>query len=262
MEPFESTFIGNEIFEPLPEVSKRLAEALEDTPPLRVSDGGVFRDGFNTELDQLRLLNRDGKSWIAQYQNRVREETGIKTLKIGYNRMFGYYIEVSKGQAELMPSTFQRRQTLVNGERFISPELKDYETKVLTAQDQIEALENELFTQLREEIAQHASRIMAVAQNIARIDAIQSLAQLAARQGYIRPQIDAEPILEIIGGRHPVIESANLAERFVPNDVYLDHQLERLHIITGPNMAGKSTFIRQVALITILAQIGSFVPAF
>ena len=261
LENLKASFLVNERFQPVPEVSDRLSVALKDNPPLRVNDGGVFREGFHPELDQLRLLTQDGKTWIAQYQNRVREETGIKTLKIGYNRMFGYYIEVSKGQASLMPPSFQRRQTLVNGERFISPELKEYETKVLTAQDQMEALENELFTQLREEIGQHASRIMAVAQSLARIDVIQSLAQMAARQGYIRPLISAEPILEILGGRHPVIESANLAERFVPNDVYLDHNLERLHIITGPNMAGKSTFIRQVALITVLAQIGSFVPA-
>ncbi len=257
----QAALIANEQIAPIPELTLRLAQALQDNPPLRVSDGGVFRDGFHEELDQLRLLSRDGKSWIAQYQNKVREETGIKTLKIGYNRMFGYFIEVSKGQAHLMPSTFQRRQTLVNGERFISPELKEYESKVLTAQDQIEALENELFVQLREEIGQYSSRIMAVAQSLARVDAIQSLAQTATRQGYIRPQVDAEATLEIIGGRHPVIESANLAEKFIPNDVYLDNNLERLHLITGPNMAGKSTFIRQVALLTILAQIGSFVPA-
>ncbi len=256
-----SSLIIQEKIEPIPEVTTKLAQALVDNPPLRISEGDVFREGFHPELDQLRLLSGDGKNWIAQYQNRVREETGIKTLKVGYNRISGYFIEVSKGQVHLMPDLFQRRQTLVNGERFISPELKEYESKVLTAQEQIEALENELFIRLREEISHYATRVMAVAQSIARVDAIQSLAQVAARHGYVRPLVDEGPLLEIRDGRHPVIESANLAEKFVPNDVHLDNELERLHLITGPNMAGKSTFIRQVALLTILAQIGSFVPA-
>lgn len=247
--------------DPLPEVVHAIETALSDEPPARISDGKVFRDGYCKELDELREISRDSKSWIARYQNQLREDTGIKTLKVGFTKMFGYYIEVSKGQADKMPSTFQRRQTLVNAERYLSPELKEYETKVLTAEDRITTLENELFQLLRTEIAKFGDRVMKIAQAIASVDVIQSLAKTARQQDYTRPVVDEGSSLHIADGRHPVIESSRLNERFVPNDTLLDDEKHRLLLITGPNMAGKSTYIRQVAHIGILAQIGSFVPA-
>ena len=246
---------------PLPELVDTISKAIVDEPPMKISDGKIFREGFHKELDELRLICQDSQAWISQYQSHLRENTGIKTLKVGYTRMFGYYIEVSKGQAEKMPDTFQRRQTLVNGERFITPELKDFETKVLTAEEKISEIETELFTLLRQEIAKFSDTIITNAQAIAQIDCLQSLAKVAKTYHYSKPIVDYSNTLEIIEGRHPVIESSNLSERFTPNDTYLDDDSNRLLLITGPNMAGKSTYIRQVALIVILAQMGSYVPA-
>jgi DNA mismatch repair protein MutS len=258
-----STFISQDEadLEPLPELVQLIERALVDAPPLRLSDGGLFREGFNRELDELRSINLDHKAWIARYQNHLREETGIRTLKVGYTKMFGYYIEVSKGQAERVPDFFQRRQTLVNAERFITPDLKNYENKVLHAEERIAAIESELFASLRQEVAKEAEKVLRTAKAVARLDCFQSLALVAARLGYIRPIVDQSGLLQIVGGRHPVIEAANLAETFVPNDTLLDDQSSRLLLITGPNMAGKSTYIRQVALIVIMAQMGAFVPA-
>ncbi|MDP1834600.1 MAG: DNA mismatch repair protein MutS [Chlamydiales bacterium] len=246
---------------PLPELTKLIGTALSDSPPLRISDGNVFREGFNAELDELRSLSRDGKSWLARYQTELRETTGIRTAKVGYNRMFGYYIEVSKGQTDNVPASFQRRQTLVNGERYITPELKTYETKVLTAEERTSTLEGDLFLALRDEVAKYAEQVSKLARNISVLDSLQGLAEAARCHGYVRPLVDESETLIIKGGRHPVIEGALLGEKFIPNDTELDNQFQRLHLITGPNMAGKSTYIRQVALITIMAQIGSFVPA-
>lgn len=246
---------------PLPDLTALLANALADDPPARVSDGNIFRDGFNRELDELREMCRDSKSWIFRYQNTIREETGLKTLKVGYNKMFGYYIEVSRGQAEKMPSTFERRQTLVNAERFITEELKTYESKVLTAEERMGALETELFNALRLQTAHYSEAIHNTASAIAQIDCLISLAKVARQNDYTRPILDSSSILQIVGGRHPVIENALQGEKFVPNDTLLDDEHARMMLITGPNMAGKSTYIRQVALIAILAQIGSFVPA-
>ncbi|MCP5508161.1 MAG: DNA mismatch repair protein MutS [Chlamydiales bacterium] len=249
------------LLNPLPEMTQLIARAIVEEPPARVNDGNIFNDGFNKELDDLREISRNGKNWIARYQANLRETTGIKTLKVGYNRMFGYYIEVSKGQADKMPDTFQRRQTLVNAERFISPELKDYESKVLTAEERIASIESELFANLRHEVSKYANTVLHVAQSLARLDCIQSLAALARQHGYVRPIVDSSDLITIKDGRHPVIEAANGSEKFVPNDTLLDDEKNRLLLITGPNMAGKSTYIRQVALITIMAQMGSFVPA-
>lgn len=245
----------------LPEMTTLIAKALVDEPPVRITDGGIFRDGFNKELDELRLISNDSKSWIANYQTELRERTGIKTIKVGFTRMFGYYIEVSKGQADRMPDTFQRRQTLANAERYITPELKDYEVKVLTAEDRIMAIENELFTALRLEISKYAKQVLSVAQALARIDCLRSFGEIARLNHYVRPLIDDSYTLNITDGRHPVIEGSNMGEKFIPNDTLLDGQNNRLLIITGPNMAGKSTYIRQVALITIMAQMGSYIPA-
>jgi len=246
---------------PLPEMTQLINRALSDTPPARISDGNLIKDGYNSELDQLRDISRNGKGWIAQYQNNLREATGIKTLKVGYNRMFGYYIEVSKGQADKMPSSFERRQTLVNAERFISPELKDYESKVLSAEERISAIENTLFQELKTEVSKYAQIVMKIATTLAQLDVLQSLAYIARQHDYKRPFVDSSESLTIKDGRHPVIEASTITEKFVPNDTLLDSDTQRLLLITGPNMAGKSTYIRQVALITIMAQMGSFVPA-
>lgn len=247
--------------ESLDQMVNLIAHAISDDPPLRITEGNIFRDGYHPELDELRLLCRDSQSWVSQYQTHLRDQTGIRTLKVGFTRMFGYYIEVSKGQAEKMPDSFQRRQTLVNAERFITPELKDFEAKVLTAEEKMAGLENELFTALRLEVAQYTSLILRTAQAIARVDCLASLALAAKKYHYTRPVVDYSQTLQIIEGRHPVIEAINLSEKFVPNDTLLDHNQNRLLLITGPNMAGKSTYIRQVALITIMAQMGSFIPA-
>jgi DNA mismatch repair protein MutS len=247
--------------ESFPELTHLIAKALVDEPPARLSDGMVFREGFHRELDELREMSQDSKSWLARYQSQLRESTGIKTLKVSYNKLFGYYIEVSRGQAERMPDIFERRQTLVNAERFITPELKEYESKVLNAEEKMSALENELFKQLRAEVTKYAMRVQTVAQALARLDCLKALAVAACENHYIRPIVDESSVLEIIDGRHPVVETINRAEKFVPNDTLLDDNLSRLLLITGPNMAGKSTYIRQVALITIMAQMGSFIPA-
>jgi DNA mismatch repair protein MutS len=262
LETVQAPLLSSELthLKPLPELTELISRALVDTPPLRVSDGNLFREGYHAELDQLRHLSRDGKSWLARYQTELRETTGIKTAKVGFNRMFGYYIEVSKGQTHLAPEHFQRRQTLVNGERYITPELKEYESKVLTAEERGAALENELFLALRDNVLQYAAQVEQIARSLARVDALQSLAEVARLHGYVRPLVDDSDVLQITAGRHPVIEGTLLGEKFIPNDTELDGQQQRLHIITGPNMAGKSTYIRQVALITIMAQIGSFVP--
>ena len=191
----------------------------------------------------------------------LREETGIKTLKVGFTKMFGYYIEVSRGQSDRMPETFMRRQTLVNAERFISPTLKDYESKVLTAEERMHAIESELFQDLRQKISQYAKKVISIAQAIGRIDCLSTLAEVAKKNNYCCPTVDEGSRLVIEEGRHPVIEQVCKQERFVPNETYLNDQEQRLLLITGPNMAGKSTYLRQVALIAIMAQIGSFVPA-
>lgn len=238
-----------------------IGHALVDEPPARLGEGKLFRKGFNAELDELADLSKNGKDWLAQYQTHLRETLDIKTLKVGYNRVFGYYIEVSKGQSDRMPNQFSRRQTLANSERFLSPELKAYEEKILSAEDRIAALENQLYTELRQQVAAFSEPVLRVATAIANIDCLQSLASLARDKGYTRPLVDESDTLDIAEGRHPVIEDANLSERFVPNDTQIDSDKQRCLIITGPNMAGKSTYIRQVALLSIMAQMGSFIPA-
>lgn len=243
------------------DVCRSIQEALVDEPPLRLGEGRTFREGFHPLLDELASLQRDSQGWLTAYQAQLREGAGIKTLKVGYNRVFGYYIEVSKGQTDRVPATFQRRQTLANCERYISPELKEYETKALNAEERMATLEAELFTQLRQQIAEAASRIVKTAQAIAYIDCLVALGELARERNYCRPTVDASDRLSIEEGRHPVIESPDIGERFIPNDTLLDRSAQQLIVLTGPNMAGKSTFIRQVALITLMSQMGSFVPA-
>ncbi|MFC2049124.1 DNA mismatch repair protein MutS [Chlamydiota bacterium] len=244
----------------LPALVERLQKALVDEPPVRISEGNIFREGFDAELDELRALMQGGKEWLARYQTTLKETTGIRNLKVSFNKIFGYYIEVSKGQAHQMPPSFERRQTLVNCERFISPDLKEYESKVLTAEERALGLEQELYLKLRGEAALHERSVFASARALAEIDALLSLAHAAHKYRYCRPVVDMSQRLSIIEGRHPVVEANGVRESFIPNDTTLDSN-ERMMLITGPNMAGKSTYIRQVALIVILAQMGSFVPS-
>lgn len=245
----------------LQDVVTLLKGALVEEPPIRVSEGNIFRSGYNNELDDLRNIAQNGKKWMADYQQRIKEETGIKTLKVSFNKIFGYYIEVSKGQAERMPESFQRRQTLVNSERFISPELKQFEDKVLHAEERQISLETDLFHDLRKNIITYYEQIMSNAAAIATVDCLLSLAHVARLHHYHRPLVDNSSVLYIKEGRHPIIEKVISQEKFVTNDTLLDSDHQRLMLITGPNMAGKSTYIRQIALIVIMAQIGSYVPA-
>ncbi len=263
LERYGSTLItqDREELKELPEIVDTIQRAIVDAPPLRLTDGNIFKKGFHPELDELRILRDDSESWIASYQTQLRESTQIKTLKVGYTKAFGFYIEVSRGQVDRMPDTFQRRQTLVNAERFITPELKEYEYKMLHAEERMASIEYDLFHALRKEVATHAQSVRRIARAIGRIDALLSLAKVAVQHNYTCPIVDSSDMFHIEQGRHPVIESTLKTDGFIPNDVFLDGSANRLLLITGPNMAGKSTYIRQVALIAILAQMGSFVPA-
>ncbi|MCX8063545.1 MAG: DNA mismatch repair protein MutS [Candidatus Hydrogenedentes bacterium] len=245
----------------LPEVIFCIENAIVESPPNSVSDGGVIKDGYNAELDRLRSLMRGGREWIASLQKKERERTGIQNLRIGYNKVFGYYIEVSKGQTSLVPPDYQRKQTLVNAERYVTPELKSREEEILTAEERSIALEEELFAKVRECVSKEARRIQSNAEALALLDVLQSLAEVASSLNYSKPVVDSSEEIEIRGGRHPVIETLLGPSSFVPNDTYLNTGDRRLMIVTGPNMAGKSTYLRQVALITLMAQMGSFVPA-
>ncbi|HSX14266.1 MAG TPA: DNA mismatch repair protein MutS [Chlamydiales bacterium] len=239
---------------------ENIIRALNENPPMRLSDGDVFKDSYDPELNQLRKLARESTNYLVNYQNTLREQTGIKTLKVGYTRAFGYYIEVSRGQSEKIPANFQRRQTLVNGERFITEELKAFEHQVLSAEERSKALEADLFEELRISCAKEALKIHQIAQKIAKLDCILSCAWVAFEKNLTRPIVDDSNMLDIKGGRHLIVEHMVGPNSFIANDTNLNEQ-EQMMLITGPNMAGKSTYIRQVALIAILAQMGSFVPA-
>ncbi|WP_413084579.1 DNA mismatch repair protein MutS [Thermaerobacter composti] len=241
-------------------LARRLRAALVDDPPTTVTEGGLIRDGFHPEVDELRRAMREGRDWIAALEARERERTGIKSLKVGFNKVFGYYIEVTRANRHLVPPDYERRQTLAGAERFVTPELKAMESKVLGAEERLAALEHRLFLELRQAVAAAIPRLQAVADALAELDVLASLAEAAARYDYVRPQIAADRRLRIKAGRHPVLDRV-LEGRFVPNDIDLDGREERVMLITGPNMAGKSTYLRQVALIVIMAQMGSFVPA-
>ena len=245
----------------LEEITGLIGRGIVENPPFVLRDGGIIADGYNAELDELREISREGKGFIARLEAQERARTGINSLKIRYNKVFGYYIEVTRTNLAGIPEDYIRRQTLANAERFITPELKDYEEKVLGAEERIVVLEYTLFQEIRELTAARGARIALTADRLAELDLIVSLAELAHDRGYCRPLIDNGDLIAIRGGRHPVIEAMDLRERFVPNDAALDNRENRLLIITGPNMAGKSTFMRQVALITLMSQIGSFVPA-
>lgn len=239
----------------------RLTAALMPSPPPTARDGGVIRDGYHAELDALRALRRDGSAWLAQLEARERARTGIDSLKVRHNQIFGYYLEVTKANAARVPPEYQRRQTLVNAERYVIPELLDLESKVTSADEKSRALEVRLIDELREAVVEHATRIQAHARRLAAIDVAAALAHAASRNGWTKPTIVAEPLLRLRDGRHPVVERRLPAQRFVPNDTDMDGGATRLALLTGPNMAGKSTYMRQVALIVIMAQMGSYVPA-
>ena len=244
-----------------PEVRTDVESTLVDEPPLVTTDGGLIRKGCNTELDEWRDLARGGKEWIAAYRAKEAERVGIPNLKVGFNKVFGYYLEVTAAQADKVPADYIRKQTLKNQERFITPELKEHEDKVLRAEEQANGLEQGLFEQLRERVAAECLRLKATAEILAQIDVLAGLAVLASNGDYCRPEITAEPILDLHESRHPVLDRLQPTGQFVPNDVHVGDDGGRVQIITGPNMAGKSTYIRQAALLTIMAQMGSFVPA-
>ena len=246
---------------PQPELADEIIRALNDELPLTISDGGIIRTGYHAGLDELRSAASEGKGWLADIQNREQERTGIKSLKVKYNSVFGYYIEVSKSNLSLVPEDYVRKQTLVNAERFITPELKELESKILGAEEKAKALELELFQQLRQMALEHTLEIQNTARQIAVLDVISAFAECARERRYVRPVISEDDKLIIKGGRHPVLELNMQSGNFVPNDCLLDGDLHRMMLITGPNMAGKSTYIRQTALLTIMAQIGSFLPA-
>jgi DNA mismatch repair protein MutS len=249
--------------DPVSDVRDKILSAISGEPPVNLADGGAIRDGFHPELDELRSLSHNSRQFIAAIESRERSRTGIQSLKVRFNNIFGYYIEISKANLQLAPADYERKQTLANAERFTTPELKELETKVLSAEEKILALEREIFQQIRAFAASHAERIKSAAAFLAELDLSANLAQVAVENRYKRPRFSGSGEMRIDAGRHPVIEKLTErdAVRFIPNDLYLHSSHEYIGVITGPNMGGKSTYLRQAALILILAQMGSFVPA-
>jgi DNA mismatch repair protein MutS len=247
----------------IPELRDRILTAIAEEPPANLADGGTIRPGYHTELDELRDISRNSRQYIAQIEARERGRSGIQSLKVRFNNVFGYYIEITKSNLHLAPSDYERKQTLVNAERFTTPELKDLESKILDAEEKMLALEREIFQELRQFAAEHAARIRHTAAAIAELDVTCALAQVAAESRYVRPDFSDSGEIRIVAGRHPVIEklAEREAARFIPNDLYFDTESQFIAVITGPNMGGKSTYLRQAASIVILAQMGSFVPA-
>ena len=247
--------------EPLDEVAALIAAAIHPDPPIAVSEGGIIRDGYSPEVDSLRAARTDGRGWIASFEAQEKTRTGVRSLKVGYNRVFGYYIEVTNSNLAQVPADYQRKQTLAGAERYVTQELKEKEQLVLGAEERLAALEYDLFSGVRTHVAGHLSSIMKTAGALAAADALAALAEAAARENYVRPQVDDGLGLEIVAGRHSVVEKVLPPGEYIPNGAHLDAEEDRLLIITGPNMAGKSTYLRQVALICLMAQVGSFVPA-
>lgn len=246
--------------DPCSDVGELLERALSDEPPATLAHIGVIREGYSEELDAVLDSSREARDWIAQLESVERERTGIKNLKVGYNKVFGYYIEVTKSNIDLVPEEYIRKQTLVNAERYITPEMKEYESLVLNAEEQIREIESKLFKELCQLVAEHASRLLGTARALARLDVVGSLAETASIKGYVRPEVVEADVIEIRDGRHPVVEEFLPGTRFVPNDTVYEES-ERIRIITGPNMSGKSTYLRQVALIALMTQMGSYIPA-
>ena len=245
----------------LEDLCSLLKSAIRDEPPIAMKEGNIIRDGYNEEVDKLRRAKSDGKDWLAKLENEEREKTGIKNLKIKYNKVFGYYLEVTNSYKSMVPDYYTRKQTLANAERYITPELKELEDMILGAEDKLYALEYELYCGVRDQIASQVDRIQRTAKAVAWLDTFTSLALVAERNGYVRPNINEKGVIDIKDGRHPVVERMIPNGTFISNDTYLDDKKHRISVITGPNMAGKSTYMRQAALIALMAQIGSFVPA-
>ncbi|MCM8529640.1 MAG: DNA mismatch repair protein MutS [Lentisphaeraceae bacterium] len=237
-----------------------IEKAIHEEPPITIKDGGIIRDGYNDDLDKLRQGSSKGKEWLLKFEADEKVRTGIKTLKVRYNKVFGYYIEISKGQVQHVPENYMRKQTLVNAERFITPELKEIENSVLGSEDKSRALEYELFQEIRTQIVEHTSKIQESAKALAAIDVLCNMASIAISKNYKRPKLNTENIIDITEGRHPVVDNLLGSDSFIPNDTQMTPGENHMHIITGPNMAGKSTYIRQVALLTLMSQAGSFIP--
>ena len=263
MSDFQSPLLKRlyEQLDTLDELYELIERSITEEPPLTLHDGGILKEGYNEEVDRLRKAKTDGKSWLADLEAKEREKTGIKNLKIKYNKVFGYYLEVTNSFKDMVPDYFTRKQTLANAERFITPELKELEDVILGAEDKLIVLEYELFREVRQKVADEVVRIQKTAKAVAQIDVFASLATVAEQNNYCRPKLNEKGFIDIKDGRHPVVERMIQNEMFVANDTYLDNGSNRVSIITGPNMAGKSTYMRQSALIVLMAQIGSFVPA-
>ena len=250
-----------EELDPLEELCDLVGRAIQEEPPLAMKEGGIIKDGYNEEVDRLRKAKSEGKNWLADLETKEREKTGIKNLRIRYNKVFGYYLEVTNSFKDLVPDYYTRKQTLANAERYIIPELKELEDTILGAEDKLCALEYELYCEVRNTIAAELTRIQRTAKAVAKLDVIASLALVAERNNYVRPKINEKGVIDIRDGRHPVVEKMIPNDMFIANDTYLDDKKQRISIITGPNMAGKSTYMCQAALIVLMAQLGSFVPA-
>jgi DNA mismatch repair protein MutS len=249
--------------DPCPEIAVLIAQSIADDPPAVPSSPGIIRRGFSTELDNVQVAARDAKAWVANLEQTERRRTGIKNLKVSFNKVFGYYIEISQGNLGAVPADYIRKQTLVNGERFITPDLKEYESLILNAEERQLEIEMRIYREVCAQVAAAAPRLLATARALAQLDTCAALAEVAVRAHYVRPELSDDACAEIVAGRHPVVEqmaAGGLVEPFVPNDTRLSDE-ELILVITGPNMSGKSTYLRQVALIALMAQIGSFVPA-
>ena len=245
----------------LQDVCDLIDRAIMEEPPIQIKDGGIIKEGYNEEIDRLRAAKTEGKTWLAQLEAEEKEKTGIRNLKIKYNKVFGYYLEVTNSFKDMVPDYYTRKQTLTNAERYITPELKELEDIILGAEDKLFSLEYNLFSDVREQIAKEVERIQKTAKAVAAIDVFASLALVAERNNYVCPKMNEKGVIDIKNGRHPVVEQMIENDMFIANDTYLDNSKNRISIITGPNMAGKSTYMRQSALIVLMAQIGSFVPA-
>ncbi len=245
----------------LEDIYDLIEKSIQDEPPIMIREGGMIKEGYNEDVDKFRLSRTEGKTWLAELETREKEKTGIKNLRVRYNKVFGYYLEVTNSYKELVPEDWTRKQTLANAERYITPELKELEDMILGAEDKLAALEYDLYCEVRDSIGEQVVRIQETAKAIAHLDVLASLACVAQSNDYVRPSINTKGVIDIQGGRHPVVEKMNNNQMFIDNDTYLDNKNHRISIITGPNMAGKSTYMRQSALIVLMAQIGSFVPA-
>ena len=245
----------------LEDIYDLIEKSIQDEPPIMIREGGMIKEGYNADVDKFRLSRTEGKTWLAELEAREKEKTGIKNLRVRYNKVFGYYLEVTNSYKELVPEDWTRKQTLANAERYITPELKELEDMILGAEDKLAALEYDLYCEVRDSIGEQVVRIQETAKAIAHLDVLASLACVAQSNDYVRPSINTKGVIDIQGGRHPVVEKMNNNQMFIDNDTYLDNKNHRISIITGPNMAGKSTYMRQSALIVLMAQIGSFVPA-